>query len=241
MAPKKTKQKSQQSGQTQGQQQKTPQTQSIQQTQKIPQTRPKQKSQEKPQDEKQQTRPKQQSQKQQKQQKRKPNQQEQRKQTSETQPYSMRPDQHQHVMRHLKDTGLTFNFQPIDDNTTKIEEHDTGIMGSFICHNKECRSSGWGSKSISTTIRLYPDSSYNARIYHQRCKKCNELSRPKVTHDSYAERVAHWLKIWSGVDVERRPFSGRSAIPHKSELCEGCKLGHCKHAKNVEIESVTVE
>jgi hypothetical protein len=99
-------------------------------------------------------------------------------------------------------------------------------MGQFTCHNPACTSRGWQSKQIAITIRMYPGEQYNARVYHQRCEACGTVSEPQLD-DSYAERVAYRIKIWCGVQMEAPPYSGESKGPHKSDLCEGCKHGHC--------------
>ncbi|EJT68021.1 hypothetical protein GGTG_14401 [Gaeumannomyces tritici R3-111a-1] len=51
-----------------------------------------------------------------------------------------------------------------------------------------------------------------------------------ILDDSYGERVAYWLKKWSGVRVQAPQRSQRkNDKPHRSNLCEGCKAGHCKN------------
>lgn len=52
--------------------------------------------------------------------------------------------------------------------------------------------------------------------------------------DSYAERVAYRLLKWSGADQERPEYSGGSKGPHRSELCEGCRAGHCVEDNQVD-------
>merc|ERR1712093_619787 len=84
----------------------------------------------------------------------------------------------------------------------------------------------WSSKKITITIRMYSGQRYNARVYHQRCRACQALSRP-VLDDSYADRVAYRLLKWCGVEQEIPEFAGESKGPHQQELCEGCKAGHC--------------
>lgn len=82
-------------------------------------------------------------------------------------------------------------------------------------------------KSIPVTIRLYPDSRFNVRVYNQRCQECGKLSRPRLD-GSYAERVVHWLQKWSRIDVEAPFFSGERNGPHLTAFCEGCRNGRCK-------------
>ena len=94
------------------------------------------------------------------------------------------------------------------------------------------RTSGWSSKKIAITIRMYPGAQYNARVYNQHCWECNNLCNPRLT-DSYAKRVAHRLKKWSGIEMDQPIFLGNSKGPHESELCEGCKNGHCSQSNRV--------
>jgi len=141
-------------------------------------------------------------------------------------PWSMYPSYHDAVSELLKEDNLFFSFHDEDDSDCE-EEYDTNIMGRFRCHNRGCRTRGWASKLIAITIRMYPGQGYNARVYHQRCRACNELSKPML-NESYIERVVYRLKWWSGVQMERPPYSGQQGQPHKSDLCEGCRHGHCK-------------
>ncbi|KZF22291.1 hypothetical protein L228DRAFT_247952 [Xylona heveae TC161] len=142
-------------------------------------------------------------------------------------PWSMYPALHESVTHLLEEEDLYFDFHNVDDDT-KIpdEEFDSKIMGRFICRNPKCGSSGWSSKCIAITIRMYRGGKYNARVYHQRCRSCNSLSRPRLD-ESYAERVAYWLKRWSGIQMKRVEHYEKSKAPHNRDLCEGCKAGHC--------------
>lgn len=141
--------------------------------------------------------------------------------------WSMYPTSHEAVSTLLDDHNLEFDFHD-DDDSDCDEDYDTNIMGRFRCRNGACRNGKWTSKLIAITIRLYPGEEYNARVYHQRCKGCGTLSKPELD-ESYAERVAYRLKKWSGVQMERPQYSGQqSRAPHKSNLCEGCKNGHCQ-------------
>lgn len=144
-----------------------------------------------------------------------------------TKPWSMCPLFDSKVSELLSVHGLHFRFYDKDEDEDCVDEHDTNIMGRFICRNQHCPVPSWASKKIAITIRRYPDNQYNARVYHQSCKYCGRLSRPKLDH-SYAERVAYRIQKWCGVQMDAPPFSGRSDAPHRSELCEGCKQGHCR-------------
>ena len=144
--------------------------------------------------------------------------------------WSMYPELHDDVLRLLEDEDLHFDFHENDDPRTCIKDYDTNVMGRFICHNRACGSSGWSSKKIAITVRMYPEEEYNVRVYHQRCQRCNGLSTPRLD-DSYAERVAYRLKKWSGIEMDAPNRSGTSKGPHQSELCEGCKDGHCSELR----------
>ncbi|GFG17000.1 hypothetical protein IFM61392_09805 [Aspergillus lentulus] len=115
--------------------------------------------------------------------------------------WSLHPKLHNDVAQLLDEEGLQLDFFDADDEETNIEERDTNVMGRFICGNSGCHSRGWSSKKIAITILL--------------------------DHGCYAERVTYWLKKWNGIEVERPDYSGQSRGPHDSELCEGCKAGHC--------------
>ncbi|GKZ23574.1 hypothetical protein AbraIFM66951_009847 [Aspergillus brasiliensis] len=147
--------------------------------------------------------------------------------------WSMYPALHTDVVTHLSSDTLSpvaltsLSFHPFDDSHSSKREYDTNIMGRFICTNDSCRSTGWTSKKIAITIRLYEGNEYNARVYHQRCKRCNALSRPFLDEESYAERIAYRMKRWYGVDVERPVYERKRTKPHNRELCEGCKAGRC--------------
>ena len=140
--------------------------------------------------------------------------------------WSMQPALHDSVATLLDADGLSFDFHCNDEDLGVVREYDSNIMGRFICNNRNCTTGGWSSKMIAITIRMYPNNEYNARVYHQRCRSCTRVGRPRLD-GSYAERVAYRLKKWSGVKVETPLYSGESKGPHESKLCEGCKNGHC--------------
>ncbi|RAH64694.1 3CxxC-type zinc finger protein [Aspergillus aculeatinus CBS 121060] len=136
---------------------------------------------------------------------------------------------HSEVTALLEESDLDFRFHSKDDDFA-LKTYDTNIMGRFSCPNDECGSTGWSSKKIAITIRMYTGDKYNARVYHQRCQECKRLSQP-ILDDSYAERVAYRLKKWSGVEMEAPVYGGESNGPHIRSLCEGCKAGHCSEGK----------
>lgn len=141
--------------------------------------------------------------------------------------WSMYPTHHESVSSLLQEDDLYFDFHDVDRAAGCINEYDTNIMGKFICDNKTCGTDGWSSKRIAITIRMYPREEYNARVYHQRCDGCGNLSRP-VLNETYAERIVYRIKKWNGIAVDSVPYSSMRQGPHHTDLCEGCKAGHCK-------------
>lgn len=115
--------------------------------------------------------------------------------------FDLRPSLHVEVSRLLNVYGLSVAFFEIDDARGSIKEYDTSIMGTFTCNNETCTNERWTSKKIALTIRQYPGLRYNARVYYQRCKFCNSLSRPDLD-SSYADRVSYRLAKWSGVALK---------------------------------------
>jgi hypothetical protein len=145
----------------------------------------------------------------------------------------MHPSLHSNVSSQLSDEGIYIPFNPTDDDSSCTKSYNTNIMGRFPCRNRSCTSSGWSSKKIAVTIRMYgygePGDSYNARVYHQRCKGCNGLSKPVLDKESYVDRVVYRLMKWSGVEMEAPTWVRReSKGPHDNRLCEGCKAGRCR-------------
>lgn len=147
--------------------------------------------------------------------------------------WSMFPLMHKDVSRLLEAEGLHFAFYDVDEDVDSIRTYDTNIMGRFTCRNANCQSNGWPSMRVAITIRMYSQERYNARVYHQRCKACNSLSKPTLDN-SYAERVSYRLKKWRGVEMEPPQFSGGSKGPHEKQFCEGCKAGHCGEASQID-------
>ncbi len=127
-----------------------------------------------------------------------------------------------------------FNDHSTDDHKA-TQQHFTNIMGSFKCRNHKCSKSGWGSKKIGILIRQFPGNGYNALVFKQRCKECNELGILKLDEDSYVERVVYRLKKWAGIHVKRPVYSGERGEPHEAMFCEACLAGYpCQRAAREE-------
>jgi hypothetical protein len=138
-------------------------------------------------------------------------------------PWSLHPSHRRDVLRLLQDSSLSFDFYEVDYPSNSTRECDTNVMGQFPCWNTRCLSKGWSSKTISVTIRLYPDSRFNVRVYNQRCQECGKMSQPRLD-GFYAERVVYQ---WSRIDVEAPFFPGEYNGPRLAALCEGCRNGRC--------------
>ncbi|GMF70500.1 unnamed protein product [Aspergillus oryzae] len=70
--------------------------------------------------------------------------------------WSMFPSLHNEVALLLDDAFLTFDFHEIDSDRSCTKSYDTSITGRFTCDNAACESTGWSSKEIAITIRMYP-------------------------------------------------------------------------------------
>lgn len=83
---------------------------------------------------------------------------------------------------------------------------------------------------LTNTHTRYPGAEYNARVYKQRCRRCNSLGDLFLEDGGpYAERVAYRIKKWCGIEMKPSTYVVKKTKgPHESELCEGCKAGHCK-------------
>lgn len=105
-------------------------------------------------------------------------------------------------------------------------------MGKFKCNNKRCSARSWSSKNVAILIRGYPENGYNAVVFNQRSKSCNELGQLTLDKDSYVERVAYRIKKWAGVEMEPPHYAGKIGPPYEGELCEGCKAGYCGEGRD---------
>jgi hypothetical protein len=140
----------------------------------------------------------------------------------------MFPLLHQDVVSAVSDEIASPSFHKDDSDSGAYNRYATHVMGEFKCSNDACFDNGWVSKKVAILIRGYLQNEYNALVFSQRCKSCNELGALKMDDESYVERVAYRLKKWAGVEVERPYFGAKNGLPHKSELCEGCKRGVCQ-------------
>lgn len=144
-----------------------------------------------------------------------------------TQKWSMSPKLHNQVSEVLETENLDFKFHVVDEDTGAVNNWNTSIVGRFRCYNSSCKTVGWSSGKIATTIRMYSGNRYNARVYSQRCRACNFCSRPVLDEQCYVERVTYRLKVWKGVKVQKPANLHKNTPEHEFSLCEGCKVGQC--------------
>ncbi|KIX98871.1 uncharacterized protein Z520_05332 [Fonsecaea multimorphosa CBS 102226] len=124
-------------------------------------------------------------------------------------------------------------FRSKDDRNAH-REYSTHVMGRFRCTNRSCDMSGWASKKVAILIRGYASNGYNAVVFNQRCKTCDTLGSLTLDEKSYIERVAYRIQKWAGVEVEQPHYVSKKGLPHRQELCEGCKRGICRQMSDWE-------
>lgn len=135
---------------------------------------------------------------------------------------------HQDVSNAVSDAITSPWFNTTNDDKDFWAKYSTYVMGKFQCDNDACSKNGWGSKKVAILIRGYSGNGYNAVVFGQRCQSCNRLGILTLDKSSYVDRVAYRLKKWAGVPTEEQRYSEKKGLPHKSELCEGCKRGLCQ-------------
>ena len=139
----------------------------------------------------------------------------------------MFPKLHQDVSNKVsRDVASTW-FNESDGDDFK-KQYPTNVMGKFTCSNGNCLKSGWSSKKVAIRIRGYRNNGYSAIVFNQRCDSCKQLGNMILDEASYVDRVSFRIKKWAGVSVETPCYGEEKGLPHKEELCEGCKQGYCK-------------
>lgn len=134
---------------------------------------------------------------------------------------------HKEIVKQLEDTAASGWTWEKSRKKSPITEYNTHIMGRFTCGRHTCPVNGWSSKMVAILIQRYADDSYNARVFNQRCAGCKDLGTFILNQRSYIERVSYRIKKWTGVDVEAPLYVEREGLPHRAELCEGCRRGIC--------------
>ncbi|OTA99023.1 hypothetical protein M426DRAFT_325527 [Hypoxylon sp. CI-4A] len=139
----------------------------------------------------------------------------------------MFPTLHHEITKTVSSDISKIWFSKKSDEANK--EYSTHVMGKFRCDNGDCSNHGWSSKKIAILIRGFSGNGYNAVVFNQRCQSCNQLGSLMLDKTSYIERVSYRLKKWAGVKLEGQPHAITQGLPHKPELCEGCKRGYCQN------------
>ncbi|KAH9862239.1 hypothetical protein IAQ61_010442 [Plenodomus lingam] len=142
----------------------------------------------------------------------------------------MYPTLHENVANSVLEYIGTIRFHHEDSDEDCTRRCNTFVRGEFKCYNPKCHGSFWTSGKVAISIRRYLGHDYNAVVFGQRCKGCNQLGEFKLDEETYIDRVSYRLKKWAGVQMELPPFTVRSTPPHKTHLCEGCKRGICMKA-----------
>jgi len=140
----------------------------------------------------------------------------------------MFPSLHQGVTMAVSDKSHSTWFNKRGSDKDSKNKYSTNVMGRFKCDNDGCPIRGWASKKVAILIRGYPENGYNAVVFNQRGKARNGLGTLILNENSYIERVAYRLKKSAGVPMKEQHHAGKAGLPHKRELCEGCKRGYCQ-------------
>lgn len=148
----------------------------------------------------------------------------------------MFPSLHDNVAQAVSETVGPIWFCEKHDNSKFEEQYETHVMGRFWCTSPTCAGKGWTSKKVAIVIKGYTENGYNAIVFKQRCKACNRLGSLKLDEQSYIDRVAYRIQKWAGIQMEKQPFSEKKGLPHKRDLCEGCKQGVCRESLSQAFE-----
>lgn len=151
----------------------------------------------------------------------------------ETRTSFMFPSLHQNIVNAVSDEVASTWFHERDSDRDSNNEYRTHVMGKFKCKNNDCSTGGWVSGQVAIMIRGYPMNGYNAVVFNQRCKSCDQLGTLTLDKKSYVGRVAYRLKKWAGIPMEPPECGRRTSKPHRSDLCEGCKRGVCQQSNGL--------
>ena len=110
---------------------------------------------------------------------------------------------HQDVINTVSDEIALSWFHKNDSNRDSNNKYLTHIIGKFKCNNNACSAGGQGIKKVATLIREYPKNGYNAIVFNQRYKSCNQLGTLILNKKLYIDRVTYRLKKQAGVLIEQ--------------------------------------
>lgn len=143
-----------------------------------------------------------------------------------TKEYSMRPDLNSEVIGTIDGKMKSIKFNN-EDSDSECRELEVNLVGTFVCPN--CRRS-WKSGIVFTVVRLYFNNTYNAKVYGQRCKRCENASLPKLD-ETYAQRVSYKLETMYGIPHPKVEYRSKPMKPHDKHRCQGCKINRCQRSK----------
>lgn len=146
----------------------------------------------------------------------------------------MFPSLHQDVVTAVSDKIACPWFCENNSDQEFINDYPTHVMGKFRCMNSACPANGWGSKKVAILIRGYAGNGYNAVVFNQRCKTCNQLGTLTLDEKSYVDRVAYRIQKWAGVRMGEQHYDTKTSMPHEKDFCEGCKRGVCRQTDDWE-------
>jgi hypothetical protein len=100
---------------------------------------------------------------------------------------------HQNVVNAVTNEVTSIWFHENNSDRDSNNKYSTHVMGKFRCNNNICPQSDWNSKRVGILIRGFPGNGYNAEVFNQRCKSCNQLGTLTLDEESYVDRVAYRL------------------------------------------------
>ncbi|KAK3996591.1 hypothetical protein QBC44DRAFT_402150 [Cladorrhinum sp. PSN332] len=115
----------------------------------------------------------------------------------------MFPDLHERVAAALADVNIAPPY----------EFHTNGRDYSSIQNYKT-----HGQQKGTITIRQYHGHAYNAAVFNQKCKGCEQLGVLELDEECYIDRVAYRIKVWERIPVEERPFGSGEGPEHETFL-----------------------
>jgi hypothetical protein len=91
-----------------------------------------------------------------------------------------------------------------------------------------CRKT-WSSMKGSLEIVLWNQSKICCQMYSQECSRCRTFGTPTVYSEEFQTLILHVIDKYEEAPQPKNihKTEGQPRTPHKSNLCEACKLGRC--------------
>ena len=141
---------------------------------------------------------------------------------------------HQNVVNAISHKITSTRFHKKDSNRDFNNKYSTYVMGKFKCNNNACSTGGQGSKKVAILIKEYPRNGYNAIVFNQHCKSCNQLSTLTLDKKLYINQVTYRLKKQAGILIKQQYYASKEGLPHERDLCKGYKRGVYQQINNWE-------